>query len=230
MAFCTGCGARMDDNAKFCTSCGAQVSAAGAPSQASSPGPAAAVAPSPVPPTRVAGPSQPPAPTQGGSGALKVVLIVLGVIVLLGIMVVGMISYGVYRARKAIINESGAGGTTLTLPGVKINGGAGASAEKVAADLGIEVYPGAVGRKNSAGSVNIGGVTVGGAEFETSDPVSNVVEYYRGKYPNSTIESSDENHQSIVLNSEKGFVAIEVRATGGQTRISISRMAGNSKQ
>ncbi|MFB3813194.1 MAG: zinc-ribbon domain-containing protein [Terriglobales bacterium] len=226
MAFCTGCGTRLDDNTKFCINCGTPAGGAAHSVQAPMPGQAAAgVAPAPVP--AMAQPAG-AAPKQG-SGALKIILIVVGIFVLLGIITVGTIGYGVYRAKKAIVNETG-GSTTVTLPGMKISSGEGVSAEKVAADLAVEVYPGAQVRANSAATMNIGGVVVGGAEFETSDPVSSVVEFYRGKYPNSTVESADENSHAIVVSSEKGFVTIEIRQEDGMTRIHLSRMAGTSGQ
>ncbi len=223
MAFCTGCGARLDDNAKFCTSCGAATSTPAGGAVAGAAPARAAAAPAPAP---VAAGAQ---PSKGGSSALKIVLIVVGIFVLLGILVMGLIGYGVYRAKKAIQNEVG-GSTSVTLPGVKIQGGEGASATQVASELGIEVYPGAVAHANSAGSVTIGGLKMGGAEFESNDPVSSVVEFYRAKYPNSTLSAADENNQSIVIANEKGFITIEIQGEAGKTRIRVSRMAGAPAQ
>ncbi len=219
MAFCTGCGARLDDNAKFCTGCGASVTAG--PAAGGQPRAAAAPAPAQVV-------SAPP-PAKGGSGALKIVLIVLGIFVVLGIVAMGLVGYGAYRVKKAITNEAG-GSTSVTLPGVSIRGGENASAESVVSDLGVEMYPGAVAKGNSAGSVTIGGLKMGGAEFVTDDPVAQVVEFYRGKYPKSTISAADESHQSIVIANEKGFITIEVEGQEGKTHIRLSRMGGGSSQ
>src|ERR1700679_196834 len=83
MAFCNSCGASLDPGTRFCNKCGAAVSSV--PS-------AGAVA---VPPVAA------PAPTQGGgSGVLKVILIVVGVFVILGVLAistVGLIAWRVAR-------------------------------------------------------------------------------------------------------------------------------------
>ena len=66
MAFCNSCGASLDPSTRFCNKCGAAV-------LASTPVPNAAMASSTVPVGTV------PAPAAQGGGALKVILIVVGV-------------------------------------------------------------------------------------------------------------------------------------------------------
>src|SRR3984957_1024247 len=83
MAFCNSCGASLDPGTKFCNKCGVAVSSA----------PSAGVV--------AAAPAAAPAPTQGGgSGGLKVILIVVGVFVILGVLAistVGLIAWRVAR-------------------------------------------------------------------------------------------------------------------------------------
>src|SRR5271156_2335960 len=83
MAFCNSCGVSLDPGAKFCNKCGAAVSA-------SVPGAMAA----PVAPA--------PAPTQGGgSGVLKVILIVVGVFVILGVLAVSTVGFIAWRVARS---------------------------------------------------------------------------------------------------------------------------------
>jgi hypothetical protein len=147
----------------------------------------------------------------------------------------GYCGYRAYRlakgfgdATKSIHIETGESGkdTSITTPFGKVTtqeGGAG----KVAADLGIEVYPGATPVKGSGATVNFGGMTIGGADFESADPIDKVAEFYRSHYPNSTFNSKDENSQAIVVSNEKGWATIAITASSsGSTKISIARMAG----
>ena len=83
--FCSGCGTSIAEGVKFCPSCG---KASGAP---------AASAASPV---ASAAPSSAPAPA-GGGGALKIVLIVLGIIAMLGVLMIGSCFYIGYKVKKA---------------------------------------------------------------------------------------------------------------------------------
>jgi uncharacterized membrane protein YvbJ len=73
MAFCNSCGVSLDPGTKFCNKCGAAVSSAPAASAVVAAG---------------------PAPTQGGgSGVLKVILIVVGVFVILGVLAVSTVAF-----------------------------------------------------------------------------------------------------------------------------------------
>jgi zinc ribbon protein len=222
MAFCTNCGAKLDDNARFCPGCGKPmqalstpvatltptVTAAPAVTASAAPAGSAAAQPSPYMAPVAAAPAQ---PAKGGS-AVKIVLVIAGVFVLLIVMAVAALIYVGYRAKKALnVNMSATEG----------------SAAQVAANLGVEAYPGAKPLKGSGATFSLGGVTVGGAQFETSDPVATVSDFYRAKYPNSTFSSDNQNDQSLVVSSDKGFVTISIAERAGRTRITVSRMAGS---
>ena len=87
-SFCTSCGAPA--TGQFCTKCGAAIQ--GVPGQAQTLTPGAAPVLQPV-----AAP-----PTAGKSSAMKVLLIVLGIIVLFGAIGVGGVVYVGYRAKQKI--------------------------------------------------------------------------------------------------------------------------------
>jgi len=163
-----------------------------------------------------------PAVQQGG-GALKIVLIAVAVLALLGIMAGGALVYVGYKAKKSLDNAVGSSGSMSM-------GVTGGSALKIASSMGVDVYPGAKEIKNSGSAVNFGGISNGGAEFETSDSVSQVAEFYRSKYPKATLSAEDEKSQTMMVGSPDGLVTIAVEDKGeGRTKITLSRMGGTAR-
>ena len=79
MAFCNSCGATLEAGAKFCPKCGTTVPMAGA-----------------IPPSA---PSATTAPPQG-SGALKIILIVVAVAFVLGVLGIGTLVFVVRRVAQ----------------------------------------------------------------------------------------------------------------------------------
>ena len=129
MAFCNSCGAPLNEGTKFCNKCGNAVTGA----------PAAAAQPiTPAPP-----------PSKGGSSALKMVLIIVGVIVLIGILGVATIGIVGYRiAKSAHVSQKG--------DNVKVETPFGSmetstDPDKTAEELGVEIYPGAAGPESRYG-------------------------------------------------------------------------------
>ncbi|MGA3214001.1 MAG: zinc ribbon domain-containing protein [Terriglobales bacterium] len=217
MAFCTKCGTKLEDNARFCTACG---TTQGAAAPAAPPAYAAPPAPMQVAPAPVA--AGVPAPTQG-SGALKIILIILGVLAILFVLMLGTCSLIAYRARRAFHTSTDGNHTTVTTPFGTVTSDQG-DAAKAAADLGVDVYPGAKSLRSSTAS--IGKMNVVTADFETGDSVSQVGEFYRGRFPNALSSAWDESHGSMVVPSNKGMLTINVRAEGGRTKIIIGRTTG----
>ena len=85
--FCSGCGTAIADGVKFCPACGKAA------------GPAEAPAAAPLYPSS-------PAPASGG-GALKIILIVLGILALIGILMLGSCFYFAYRVKKVAHEMAG---------------------------------------------------------------------------------------------------------------------------
>ena len=83
MAFCTYCGSTMDPNSHFCTKCGKQVSAA-VTGTAATPAASPVTPPQSYTPPAAAQTYNPQAQPKSGGGAMKIVLIVLGVLVAIG--------------------------------------------------------------------------------------------------------------------------------------------------
>src|SRR5580704_12938773 len=80
MAFCNSCGATLEPGARFCPKCGATVPM---------PVPIPAAVPSVAPSTS--------APSQQGSGALKIILVIVAVIIALGVLGIGTMVFVVRR-------------------------------------------------------------------------------------------------------------------------------------
>jgi hypothetical protein len=199
MAFCNSCGAQLAEGTNFCGKCGAAMT--GTP----------AAMPRPIAPG--------PPPSSGSSSALKVVLMIVGVVVFIGLL--GMVTCGiiVHRAIKsAKVSQKG--------DNVKVETPFGSmetstDPQKTAEELGIEIYPGAQVQKAGSASVTFGSIHTVTANFESSDSVDKVCDFYRSKFPNATVQSSDQTHCNIVANGQGNSTTVTVDSSGGGSRFQI---------
>jgi Tfp pilus assembly protein PilV len=211
MAFCNSCGATLDPSTKFCKKCGA-------------PNVAQVSAPAPVP---VAASAAGPAGSGQSSGALRVILIVAAVIVAVGIL--GMATLGIITwriAKSSHVRQEG--------DHVKVETPFGTvestkDPEAAVRNLGVELYPGAQVLKSGAASATFGGVHTASASFETGDSVGKVASYYKAKFPNAMVTTSDQNHCTIVSNQSKNLITINIHATGDRTQIQIANITHKSE-
>jgi flagellar basal body-associated protein FliL len=206
MAFCNSCGATLDAGARFCNKCGTTqpVAASAAPVYTSA---------APV-----------PGSPQKSSGALKVILIVVAVVVGLGILGVAAVSFVGYRIAKhsRIHNENG--NVRVETPFGTVN--TNADPAEAARNLGIDVYPGAEVVKGTTSDMNLGNMHTAAADFESSDPVSTVAEFYKSKVPNANVVSSSGDHYSIISTDKKNMLTINIEPKNGRTRIHIAKISG----
>ncbi len=63
------------------------------------------------------------------------------------------------------------------------------------------------------------------ANFESSDSVDKVCGFYKSKFPNSTVTTSDQNHCTIVSTDQKNMVTINVEASGDTTKFQITSVS-----
>jgi uncharacterized OB-fold protein len=210
MAFCNSCGATLDPASKFCNKCGA-----------------ANVAPVPAPGVvPVAASSLPRVGSGQSSGALKVILIVAAVVVAVGVL--GMATLGIITwriAKSSHVRQEG--------DHVKVETPFGTvestkDPEAAVRNLGVDLYPGAQVLKGSAASTTFGGVHTASANFETGDSLDKVASFYKAKFPNAMVTTSDENHCTIVSNQSKNLITINMQATGDQTQIQIANITHKS--
>jgi hypothetical protein len=199
MAFCNSCGATLNAGTKFCNKCGAAVAAA------------------PVAPGVTSAPL-PPASQGGGSSALKIILIIIAIIVGLGILSVGAFSFFVYRvAKSAHVSQNGEN-VKIETPFGNISAN---DPDQAIKELGVDVYPGAQVQKQGTASATLFGVHTVTANFESSDSVDKVCDFYKTKFPNANIKSSDQNQCSIVAGGQGNSTTVSIQSRGDGCRFQI---------
>jgi hypothetical protein len=214
MAFCNSCGAAITPGTKFCNKCGATITA-------SSPAPAA----TPASPAPAAAPAPTPAPA-GGSSALKIILIILAIVIGLGILSVAGVSYFVYHVAKSARVHHDRDNVKVETPFGTVE--TSADTDKVAKDLGVDIYPGAKAQKEGTSSASFGSIrTVTGA-FTSSDSLDKVCDFYKGKFPNAMTTTSDQNRCGIVANDQNNMVTINIEAAGNATKLQITNVHKNA--
>ena len=216
MAFCNSCGANIVPGTRFCNKCGAAVLTSTLPPVASPPSVGSAPVSPPTPPVA------PPPPTSSG-GAVKAILIVVGVIVLVIFLGVASLGFFAWRvARHTHVRQEG--------DNVKVETPFGTvqttnDPQAAAHDLGVDLYPGAQALKEGATSATFGTVHTASLNFETSDSVDKVCSFYKPKFPNAMVMTSDANECTIVSNGQQNMITINAKMDGGKTRIVITNVS-----
>jgi hypothetical protein len=207
MAFCNACGATLDGGAKFCNKCGATQPL----SRASSATPS-----SPAPIATTLAPKN--------SNALKIILIVVAVIVGLGILGIGAVSFIGYRIAKSSRIHNRDGNVRVETPFGTVQ--STTDPEEAARDLGIDSYPGATVVKGTSSKMNMGNMHTAAADFETSDSPSTVADFYKSKVPGANVMSSESDHYAIISTDKKNMLTINIEPKDGKTRIHIAKVSG----
>jgi nitrate reductase NapE component len=222
-SYCGKCGTELSPDKQFCASCGAPVAAGFAPVA-----PVASYQPVPPSPPPIApynpGVAAPPAvqPAASGSSTVKIVLIVVGVLVLLGILAVAGFGFFVWRVSRAI-HVSGTGDhASVSIPGVMT---ANTTEKFSASDLGTDIYPGAQSEKGSVRMTLPTGSWLT-AIYSTSDSKDQVVAYYKSKFGSeSGVIDYGETAMLTLKKSDKELVTVTVSSKpnedNGKTRIAI---------
>jgi hypothetical protein len=168
----------------------------------------------------------PSAQATSSGGALKIILIVIAVVVGLGIVAAGAFGFFAWRVSRAIHTDSN-GNTTISGLGSSISAGNNVNISE--ADLGVAIYPGAT-RGQGGVHMSLPTGSVDSAVFVTSDPVSTVVAYYKGRLgANETDINTDTG--SMLSSGKQGadgksgtmvMVAPGTGENNGKTQISIT--------
>ncbi len=210
MAFCNSCGTNIVPGTRFCNKCGAAILASTAATAAAPP----VVAGSAPPATAV--------PPSGG-GALKAILIGVGVIVLVGILAVASLGFFAWRvARHTRVRQDGDNVRVETPFGTVQTTN---DPQAAARDLGVDLYPGAEALKEGATSATFGTVHTASLNFETSDSVDKVCSFYKPKFPNAMVMTTEANQCTIVSNDQKNMITITVKGESDKTRIVITNVS-----
>ena len=210
MAFCNKCGTTITQGTRFCNQCGAPILASGFPSSA--PGPSSAT-PTPTPAATQGAP-------QGGSHTLRVVLIVVGALIVIGVLGLGALTFvGIHMAKRSRVHTEGDRVKVETPFGTVESS---KDAEQAAKNLGVDIYPGAEVQKEGASSAAFGNMRTVNATFESSDSVDKVCSFYKSRFPNATVSASEENHCSIVSTAPPNVITINVESRGSGAKFQIS--------
>ena len=201
--YCTKCGTTINPGYTFCTSCGAPVAGAAASAYATTASGAAPVA----------------AP-QGGNSALKIILIVVGVFVGLGMLSVMAVMFGLWHLSRSV-HVGNNGNVTLSTPEGTLTAGSNVAVSEE--QLGVAIYPGAMHQEGGL-SVNTARGSTVSAVFSTSDPADKVVAFYKDKLGSgaSVFQSDKSAILSTTSADSKETLMVTVGPdNSGQTKISI---------
>ena len=217
MAFCNKCGASLNPGIRFCNQCGAAVIASSpAPSMANP-----AMAGSTVPAASV------PAANAGqGGGALKVIFIVVGVIALLGVLAFGSIAFFAWRVARHVHAHQDGNNVRVETPFGSVE--TTKDPADAARNLGVDLYPGAELMKNGSSTATFGGVHTATISAQSSDSVDQVFNFYKAKFPNAMVTTSDAGRSTLISNDNKSMITINVESQGGRTKIMITSVSRKS--
>ncbi len=213
MAFCNSCGNTLMPGAQFCNKCGATVPGS-SPATAAPTGftPVATPTTSPVPAA--------PAPTGGGSSALKIILIIVAVIICIGIL--GIVSLGVFIHHIAKNSRVHQEGDRVKIETPFGNVDTTGDPAQIAKGMGIDIYPGAEVQKDGSAVTTFGNMQTATAIFTSSDSVDKVCAFYKSRVPSAMVSSSDQNRCTYVSNEQKNMLTINVEPSGDTTKIQIT--------
>lgn len=190
---------------------------AGAPNPPTPPNPAYQNYP-PRPPQYPPPQYPPQRPPGSGNTVLKIVLIVIGVFVVLGVLVAGVIGFVGYRVAKSA-HQNADGSVSFSTPNGSIT--TGKSVNISAADLGTDPYPGATSAVGSMNMKTSSGSMVT-AVYTTPDPSDKVVSFYKEKLGDhaSVVQTG---HGTTFTSGErdKNQITISISPQGDLTKIAI---------
>jgi hypothetical protein len=144
----------------------------------------------------------------------------VGIIVIVGVLAVTSLGFLAWRfSRHAHLRHEG-DKVTMETPFGTVE--STKDIQEAARNLGVDVYPGAEVLKDGAGSATFGTVHTTSLNFETSDSPDKVCSFYKPKFPNAMVMSSEADQCSIVSNDKKNMITINAKAEGEKTKIAIT--------
>ena len=63
---------------------------------------------------------------------------------------------------------------------------------------------------------------------ESSDSVDKVASFYKAKFPNAMVTTTDAGRCTIISNDQKGMITVNIEAEGDKTKILISHVSTKS--
>ncbi len=216
MAFCNSCGTNLEAGTRFCNKCGAAVLTStlppATPAVASSTNPAGA----------------PATPATSGGSALKIILIVFAVVACLGILGMATAGFFAWRVAKSVHTHVRQEGGDVKVETPFGNVESTQDPEAVTRNLGVDPYPGAQIQKDGTATASFGGIRTASAKFESDDAVDKVSEFYKSRYPNALVTTTDQNRCTIVSNDKQHMITINIEGDGSHTKIQITNVSHSS--
>jgi hypothetical protein len=167
-------------------------------------------------------------PPKSGSSAVKIILIIVGVIFFLGLIVAGIVGYGIYRVAHSIHKDAN-GEITINTPKGAIS--ANPDQTFTASDLGIAIYPAATQGKGGL-RMTIGSKSMVTANFLTPDSPDKVMAFYKGLAGPNAQTMSTGSGGIITMQSSTNSVTVTVAQSpnenNGETQITIVNTTGTS--
>jgi hypothetical protein len=164
---------------------------------------------------------------KSGSSAVKIILIILGIFVGLGIIVAGIVGYTVYRVAHSIHKDAN-GNITMTTPKGTIT--ANSSDTLTAADLGIAIYPGATEGKDRL-RMNIAGKSMVTAKFLTQDSPAQVMAFYEAQAGPNAQTNTTSTGGTISIQNGANSITVKVTQSAnlsdGETQFTIVNISGS---
>lgn len=172
--------------------------------------------PTPPPPQPYGAP-----PPKSGSSALKIILIIVGIFVALGILGAGAIGYGVWRVAHSV-HKSANGDITISTPKGTIT--ANETQHFTESDLGVPIYPGAT--QGSGGMrMKIAGRSMVTANYLTGDAKEKVLAFYKDKAGANAQTMTTDTGGVITTGNDSESITITVLQSpdenDGKTQITI---------
>jgi hypothetical protein len=172
----------------------------------------------PVPPNPAYQNVPPQPPKSSGSPVVKIILIVVGVFVFLGVVGAAFIGFGLYKVSKSV-HADGNGNVSISTPGGTISTSKNSNIS--AADLGTDPYPGATSGDGSMNMKTPGGSMVT-AVYNSTDSADKIVAFYKAKLGDqaSIVQTND----GTVLSSgdkDKENIVITITPQGSSSKIAI---------
>jgi hypothetical protein len=168
-------------------------------------------------------PSTPVAAPQGNS-ALKIVLIIVAVVIALGILGIGTLTFVIHRIADNSRVRNRDGNVQVETPFGSVQ--STNNPDDAVRNLGIDPYPGA--RVLQGNSATIGGMHTVTAQFESDDSVDKVAAFYSSKLPDAKVNTKDQNHYTIVSTDKKNIVTINIAPEGNKSQINITTVTGKN--
>jgi hypothetical protein len=208
--FCSKCGAELSQDTRFCQGCGVPTGFAASPAMSPGVTPAGQVPLAPA-----------PAVTAPSSGALKIVLIIVGAVVCLGMLGAVAVMFGVWRISRSV-HVDPSGGVTISTPGGKFSTGRTSGAHLTESEVGAPIYPGAIAEE---GGFKLGAESGSMATyvFKTSDSVAEVLAFYRDKFgPKTSVMETPQGGIVTAAKNDNEGIMVTVGRDEGENKTSIA--------